>query len=188
MAGCRSRRSAWPRPCAPTPPARHTRKDRTRSRARWSRASSRTWWCCPTTSSPSIPRRSNTCAWPPRCSAARSCSSAMPSRTHRCARPHTPGRWRAELGGVVGGGPEQKVGGAEAVGADAAGSAYAEGQDAVKGTLEPGKLADLVVLADDIFAIDPAASEHVRVDATLLGGEVVFKRDAVPDTPMPATP
>src|SRR3546814_20810704 len=69
-----------------------------------------------------------------------------------------------------------------------AGSAYAEGQDAVKGTLEPGKLADLVVLSDDIFAIDPAAIEGVRVDATLLGGEVVFKRNAVPDNPFPATP
>src|SRR3546814_19816823 len=54
--------------------------------------------------------------------------------------------------------------------------------------MEPGKLADMVVLSDDIFAIDPAAIEHVRVDATLLGGEVVFKRDAVPDPPMHATP
>src|SRR3546814_20446604 len=69
-----------------------------------------------------------------------------------------------------------------------AGSAYAEGQDAVKGTLEPGKLADLVVLSDDIFAIDPAAIEGVRVDATLLGGEVVFKRHALPAPPLPATP
>src|SRR3546814_8932160 len=69
--------------------------------------------------------------------------------------------------------PAQKISVAEAVRAYTADSAYAEGQDAVKGTLEPGKLADLVVLSDDIFAIDPAAIEHVRVDATLLGGEVV---------------
>src|SRR3546814_2017437 len=48
--------------------------------------------------------------------------------------------------------PEQKISVAEAVRAYTAGSAYAEGQDAVKGTLEPGKLADLVVLSDDIFA------------------------------------
>src|SRR3546814_15914889 len=79
--------------------------------------------------------------------------------------------------------PEQKISVAEAVRAYTAGSAYAEGQDAVKGTLEPGKLADIVVLSDDIFAIDPAAIEHVRVDATLLGGQLVFKRGAVPDTP-----
>src|SRR3546814_2559260 len=83
--------------------------------------------------------------------------------------------------------PAQKISVAEAVRAYTADSAYAEGQDAVKGTLEPGKLADLVVLSDDIFAIDPAAIEHVRVAATLLGGEDVFKRDAVPDTPLPAT-
>src|SRR3546814_5672225 len=67
--------------------------------------------------------------------------------------------------------PEQKISVAEAVRAYTAGSAYAEGQDAVKGTLEPGKLADLVVLSDDIFAIDPAAIEHVRVDATLRSEE-----------------
>ncbi len=74
--------------------------------------------------------------------------------------------------------PGQKISVAEAVRAYTAGSAYASGEEALKGTLEPGKLADLVVLSDDIFAIDPAAIEHVRVDATLLGGEVVFERDA----------
>src|SRR5690606_11528667 len=45
--------------------------------------------------------------------------------------------------------PEQKIGVAVAVRAYISGSAYAEGQEAVKGTLEPGKLADLVVLSDD---------------------------------------
>src|SRR3546814_2097145 len=54
--------------------------------------------------------------------------------------------------------PAQKISVAEAVRAYTADSAYAEGQDAVKGTLEPGKLADLVVLSDDIFAI--RSEEH----------------------------
>jgi predicted amidohydrolase YtcJ len=73
--------------------------------------------------------------------------------------------------------PGQKISVAEAVRAYTAGSAYAEGQEGVKGTLEPGKLADLVVLSDDIFAIDPAAIPDVRVDMTMLGGRVVFERD-----------
>ena len=73
--------------------------------------------------------------------------------------------------------PEQKISVAEAVRAYTAGSAYAEVQEAIKGTLEPGKLADLVVLSEDIFAIDPAEIERVRVDATLLGGKLVFERD-----------
>lgn len=74
--------------------------------------------------------------------------------------------------------PGQKISVAEAVRAYTAGSAYASGEEAVKGTLQPGKLADLVVLSDDIFAIDPAAIERVRVDATLLGGKLVFEREA----------
>ena len=74
--------------------------------------------------------------------------------------------------------PEQKINVAEAVRAYTAGSAYAEGQEAVKGTLAPGKLADLVVLSGDIFAMDPVAIEQVRVDTTILGGNVVFERNA----------
>ncbi|GAA3920443.1 amidohydrolase [Luteimonas lutimaris] len=86
----------------------------------------------------------------------------------------------AHPGGWV---PEQKISVAEAVRAYTAGSAYASGEESLKGTLEPGKLADLVVLSDDIFAIDPAAIEGVRVDATVLGGKVVFERKAVPAGP-----
>ena len=44
------------------------------------------------------------------------------------------------------------------------------------GTLEPGKLADLVVLAEDLFAVDPAAIERVRVDMTMVDGNVVYQR------------
>ena len=80
----------------------------------------------------------------------------------------------ANPGGWV---PEQKINVAEAVRAYTWGSAYASGEDATKGTLEPGKLADLVVLSGDIFAIDPADIAGVQVDATLLGGKLVFERN-----------
>lgn len=72
--------------------------------------------------------------------------------------------------------PEQEISVAEAVRAYTVGSAYAERREAVKGTLEPGKLADLVVLSADIFAIDPAAIADTRVDLTMLGGKVVYRR------------
>src|SRR5690606_31464205 len=70
--------------------------------------------------------------------------------------------------------PEQKITVAEAVRAYTAGSAYAEGQEAVKGTLAPGRLADLVVLSDDIFAIAPEEIADAKVDLTMLGGRIVF--------------
>lgn len=73
--------------------------------------------------------------------------------------------------------PEQKITVAEAVHAYTMGSAYAEYQENVKGSLEPGKLADLVVLSDDIFHEDPAMIEKARVEMTIFGGKVVYDRE-----------
>ena len=57
--------------------------------------------------------------------------------------------------------PEQRITVAQAVHAYTVGSAFAEHQEKVKGSIEPGKLADLVVLSDDIFSIRAREdSEH----------------------------
>jgi predicted amidohydrolase YtcJ len=72
--------------------------------------------------------------------------------------------------------PEQKITVAQAVHAYTFGSAFAERQEAVKGAIAPGKLADLVVLSDDIFAIAPAAIEKTRVEMTIFDGKVIYKR------------
>lgn len=69
--------------------------------------------------------------------------------------------------------PEQKLTVAQAVHAYTMGSAYAESQETLKGSLEPGKLADFDVLSDDIFHIDPAAIQNVGIAVTVLGGEIV---------------
>jgi predicted amidohydrolase YtcJ len=69
--------------------------------------------------------------------------------------------------------PEQKVSVKEAIHAYTIGSAYAESQDDIKGSLAPGKLADFTVLSDDILQIDPVAIEHVKPVITVLGGEIV---------------
>jgi hypothetical protein len=61
----------------------------------------------------------------------------------------------------------------QAVHAYTIGSAFAESQDDLKGSLSPGKLADFDVLSDDIFHIDPVKIESVKVLITVLGGEVV---------------
>jgi len=86
---------------------------------------------------------------------------------------------RATLDGRHPGGwvPEQKLTLEEALRAYTAGSAYAEFQEAEKGTLQPGKLADLVVLSEDPFAIPPERIRGVRVETTIVGGRVVYERD-----------
>ena len=71
--------------------------------------------------------------------------------------------------------PEQKISVDEAVHAYTIGSAYAEFQEQQKGTIAPGKLADLVILSQDIFKIDPVAIENVKVMLTIVDGRVVYE-------------
>jgi predicted amidohydrolase YtcJ len=70
--------------------------------------------------------------------------------------------------------PEQKLTVAEAVEAYTMGSAYAEFQEQEKGSIVPGKLADMVVLSDDIFSIDPTKIRDVKVLKTIVGGKIVW--------------
>jgi hypothetical protein len=72
--------------------------------------------------------------------------------------------------------PDQKITVSEAVHAYTVGSAYAAKEERNVGSLEPGKLADLAVLSDDIFHVDPIAIEKAKVDLTIFDGKVVFER------------
>jgi predicted amidohydrolase YtcJ len=70
--------------------------------------------------------------------------------------------------------PEQKLTIAEAIEAYTMGSAYAEFQEKIKGSITPGKLADMVMLSDDILSIDPVKIRDVKVLKTIVGGKIVF--------------
>ena len=71
--------------------------------------------------------------------------------------------------------PEQKLTVDEAVRAFTVGSAYAEFAEKVKGTITPGKLADLVMIDRDLYQINPADIDKARVLLTLMDGEVVWE-------------
>jgi hypothetical protein len=71
--------------------------------------------------------------------------------------------------------PEQKLTVAETIEAYTMGSAYAEFQENEKGSITPGKLADLVLLSDDIFKIDPVKIRDVKVLKTMVGGKWVYQ-------------
>ncbi|MDK2930272.1 MAG: hypothetical protein PWR07_403 [Bacillota bacterium] len=64
----------------------------------------------------------------------------------------------------------------EAVRGYTVGAAYASGEEAVKGSISPGKLADFVVLSQNIFAIRPDEIIRTKILATIIGGDVVFDR------------
>jgi predicted amidohydrolase YtcJ len=84
---------------------------------------------------------------------------------------------RATLDGKHPGGwfPEQRISIQDAIAAYTIGSAYAEFQEKEKGSITPGKLADLVLLSDDVLTIAPAAIRNVHVLKTWLGGKQIYE-------------
>lgn len=55
------------------------------------------------------------------------------------------------------------------------GSAYANFLDDRLGSITPGKPGDLVLLSEDLFALDPKTCLGARVDLTVVGGEAVHR-------------
>jgi predicted amidohydrolase YtcJ len=79
--------------------------------------------------------------------------------------------------GSAGWRPEECLTVMEAVQAYTTGAAYASGEEALKGSLTPGKLADLAVLSHDIFHIPPMTIPETRVDLTVFDGHVLYERE-----------
>jgi predicted amidohydrolase YtcJ len=70
--------------------------------------------------------------------------------------------------------PEQRLSIKDAVSAYTMGSAYAEFQEKEKGSITPGKLADMVLLSDNIFNLDPVRLRDIRNELTIVGGKAVY--------------
>ena len=83
---------------------------------------------------------------------------------------------RATLDGKNPGGwiPEEKITLPEAIEAYTMGAAFAEFQENKKGSITPGKLADMVILNENIFDLKPEAIRNVKVKTTILGGKVIY--------------
>ena len=71
--------------------------------------------------------------------------------------------------------PGQTLTVAEAVRCYTLEAAYAEFQEDVKGSITPGKLADLVVLSRDILSVPPGEILDTQAVMTVLGGKVVYR-------------
>lgn len=54
-------------------------------------------------------------------------------------------------------------------------AAYASFDEAIKGTISPGKLADFTILSDDPLKVAPEKIRDIKVEATIIGGEVVWR-------------
>ncbi len=74
--------------------------------------------------------------------------------------------------------PEQKISVEDAIKCYTINSAYASYEENIKGSIESGKLADLVVLSDDILSIDPVNIKDVKVDMTIFDGKIIYTRNS----------
>lgn len=72
--------------------------------------------------------------------------------------------------------PEQKITVEEALRAYTIDAAYASFDEKIKGSLEPGKLADLVIINQDITQIQPVEIWNTKVMMTIIDGEILFQR------------
>lgn len=72
--------------------------------------------------------------------------------------------------------PDQKMSRAEALKSYTLSCAYAAFEEDIKGSLTPGKLADIVVLSTDIMTCPEGQIRDSKVDLTIIGGKVVYDR------------
>jgi predicted amidohydrolase YtcJ len=77
-------------------------------------------------------------------------------------------------GGVLG--VDQKISRKEALQVQTINNAYLTFEESTKGSIEPGKLADLVVLPEDILTCEPKHLERMAVDITMVDGKIVHRR------------
>ncbi|BDQ01492.1 amidohydrolase [Ignavibacterium sp.] len=72
--------------------------------------------------------------------------------------------------------PEQKISVEDAIKCYTLNSAYAAFEENIKGSIEVGKLADLIVLSDDILTIDPVEIKDAEVVMTVFDGKIIYRK------------
>jgi predicted amidohydrolase YtcJ len=79
-------------------------------------------------------------------------------------------------------GVNQKVSALEAIGVYTLNGAYASFEEDIKGSIEIGKLADFVILNDDILEIPPNQIKEMKAIMTVIDGEIIYERSVVAPT------
>ena len=78
--------------------------------------------------------------------------------------------WNGEIWGA-----NQRVSVDEALRINTLNGAYASREESIKGSITPGKLADFVVLSDDLHTIDPEKIKDIQIVRTVVGGNTAYQ-------------
>ena len=78
--------------------------------------------------------------------------------------------WNGETWGA-----QQRISVDEALRVLTINGAYASYEEAIKGSIAPGKLADFVVLADDPHTVDQDKIKDIAIVRTVTGGKTVYE-------------
>jgi predicted amidohydrolase YtcJ len=78
--------------------------------------------------------------------------------------------WNGETWGA-----NQRISVDEALRINTLNGAYASREEAIKGSITPGKLADFVVLSDDLHTVDKAKIKDIQIVRTVVGGSVAYQ-------------
>lgn len=70
-------------------------------------------------------------------------------------------------------GPEERITPMEGIRAYTINAAYSSFEENIKGSIEPGKLADFVILSENPCEVDPWEIRNIKVERTIIGGETV---------------
>jgi predicted amidohydrolase YtcJ len=73
--------------------------------------------------------------------------------------------------------PSERISLADAIKGYTLNAAFAGHREKTEGSLEPGKLADLIVVSQNVFQVDPHELGKTKVTLTIVGGRVVYKSD-----------
>jgi predicted amidohydrolase YtcJ len=71
--------------------------------------------------------------------------------------------------------PDQRLTLEQAIRGYTMGGAIAAGREKTEGSIKAGKLADLIILSQDLFKVDPNQIGNTKVLMTIVGGKVVYR-------------
>lgn len=72
--------------------------------------------------------------------------------------------------------PDEKLSVEEAIQAYTLNSAYASFEENIKGSITEGKLADIVILSDNLLEIDPSKIKDVEIKTTIFNGKIIYQQ------------